>query len=115
MTPTEANVNQEALIERFTGLKDDNIEIKAALSCLTREVSDFRLIYTSGHERVVMQSDASHRRLDDHEDRLKKIESILPSLVMTGKALTFVGSAMVLAIIGLIWALITGQAVVITV
>ena len=42
---------------------------------------------------------------EDHEDRMREIEKLLPAL----RAVMWVGSALGLSVIGLIWAMITGQ------
>jgi len=112
-TEASAHASSALILERIEDLRKDFQENKTSLNCLVKDLGDFRLHYTGEHQRVVMQTEASHKRLDDHERRLQEIEKILPSLVMTGKALTFVGSAVVLSILGLIWALVTGQATVV--
>lgn len=97
------------ILERINDLRGDMRENKDQLECLSKEIEDFRLLYTSEHQRVAIQSEAAHRRLDEHEKRLKTIEATMPQLVMMGKILTFVGSAVVVSIVGLIWTIITHQ------
>lgn len=49
------------------------------------------------------------RRIDEHDKRLTEVEKLMPAL----RALAWVGAAVGLSVIGLIWALITGTASVI--
>ena len=44
-------------------------------------------------------------QLEDHEDRMREIEKLVPAL----RAVMWVGAALGLSVIGLIWAMITGQ------
>lgn len=110
--PSTRNSQIGVILERIDDLRGDMRETKDKLSDLSREIGDFRLSYTGEHQTVVLKVDAAHSRLDQHEVRIKAIENALPQLVMMSKVLTFVGSAVVLSIIGLIWAILTHQAVI---
>ena len=43
--------------------------------------------------------------LDDHENRLREIEKLAPAL----RAVMWVGAVLGVSVVGLIWAMITGQ------
>ena len=46
-----------------------------------------------------------HEQMEDHEIRMRDIEKLVPAL----RAVMWVGAALGVSVIGLIWAMITGQ------
>ena len=108
----------EVILEKVSNLQEDVSEIKTEVGCLNKNYQAFQREYIKESAELSMKAVSSHRRLDVHEKRMEAIEAqmkeirdALPPLIMTNRVLAFVGGAVGLSVIALIWSLITGNAV----
>ena len=108
----------EVILERVANLQEDVSEIKTDVGCLSNNYQAFQRQCIEKGAELSMKAMSSHRRLDDHdtrltaiEDQMKEIRDALQPLIMTNKVLVFVGSAVGISVIALIWSLVTGKAV----
>lgn len=108
--------NQGVLLERLEALRCDIAELRVVVDAQSKDYRDFREAYVKAHARVEGQAEAAHRRLDEHEldhvqleGDVRQLKEQLAPVVMWGKVVAFVGSAVMLSVIALIWSLITGQ------
>lgn len=110
------DASQGVVLERIESLRCDIAELRGAVDVLTRDYRNFREVYVGAHVTLDGKADAAHRRLDDHDKRhvgleqeVEQLKNQLTPLVLWGKVVAFVGSAVMLSVIALIWSLITGQ------
>lgn len=118
-TNTDSNgrvTNQQVILERIEAVKCDLAEVRGMISELTRDYRSFREAYTKENVPLSLQAAAAHRRLDEHKEvhaklevQVEELKKQLTPLVLWGKVVAFVGSAVMLSVIALIWSLITGQ------
>ena len=108
----------EVILEKVSHIQEDVSEIKTELGCLSKNYQAFQREYIKESAELSMKAVSSHRRLDVHEKRMdaieaqmKEIRDALQPLIMTNRVLAFVGSAVGLSVIALIWSLVTGKAV----
>jgi hypothetical protein len=108
----------DVILERITNVQGDVSEIKTSVGCLSKDSQTFQRQYIRDHSEVTMKVSASHRRLDEHELRMKAIEAqmqelrdALHPLIITNRILGFIGGAVGLSVIALIWSLVTGRAI----
>ncbi len=109
-----------ALLAQKVEIMGDSIEdLKAMVKELSTSMQalEKREIVCQG--TVLNRADANHGRIEDHEKRLVQMriwqdeaQKILNQIQFGYKVVAFIGSAVGLSIIALIWALITGQAVI---
>ena len=108
----------EVILEKIVNIQKDVSEIKTEVGCLSKNYEAFQRQYIKENAELSMKAVSAHRRLDLHEQRMKAIENqmkeirdALHPLIFTNKILAFIGSALGLSLIALIWSLITGKAV----
>ena len=108
--------SQGIVLERIESLRCDIAELRGAVDVLTRDYREFREVYVGAHVSLEAKAEAAHRRLDEHingqkdlENDVKQLKEQLAPVVLWGKIIGFVGSAVMLSIIALIWSLITGE------
>ena len=108
----------EVILERITHVQEGVSEIKTEVGCLNNNYQAFRREHIKEIAELSMKTVSSHRRLDVHERRMdaieaqmKEIRDALQPLIMTNRVLAFVGSAVGISVIALIWSLVTGKAV----
>ena len=116
--PQDACGAGEVILEKIVNLQEDVSEIKTEVGCLNKNYQAFQREYIKESAELSMKTVSSHRRLDVHERRMEAIETqmkeirdALQPLIMTNRVLAFVGSAVGLSVIALIWSLVTGKAV----
>jgi hypothetical protein len=59
---------------------------------------------------VMEQLKQTEKELEDHDGRILATEKAVATLMMAYRIQVFLGSALILSILALIWSLITGQA-----
>ena len=118
--PQDACGAGEVILEKIINIQGDVSEIKIVAERLSTNYQIFQREVVRETAEATMKAAASHRRLDLHDERIKAIENqmkeirdALHPLIWTNKILAFVGSAVGLSVIALIWSLITGKAVMI--
>lgn len=82
-------------------------EVRAAVAA---EEGERRQADQANAEEVKCLSDKVPEKL---RDRLEAVENVVKPLSITMKILTFIASALVLSLMGLLWAIFTGQAAII--
>lgn len=124
----------DIVLERVANMQGDVSEIKNSVKCLDECQHRFERDYLQEHAKVVQESNAAHRRLDEFEKRMKErnadfeyrmterskesaalrvqmtaIQESMTPLIAAYRVLAFLGGALGLSVIALIWSLITGQ------
>jgi len=122
--PTPPGLNgYDVLIERITNLQLDVSEIKKSVNVLDDIQREFQREYLTEHAKVVQEATAAHRRLDEFEKRLEErnkemdkmriqmeaIQKAIAPMISAYRMLVFLGSALGLSVLALIWSMITGQ------
>lgn len=107
------DVSNAVLKERLDVVVQNTADIKAAIEKIDGRVD----VVEIANVKIDGKADAAHRRLDDHVKRLDTLEvavrnlsDAVQPLVWTSRLIAFVGTAVGVSIIALIWSLITGQA-----
>lgn len=104
------------VLSRIEALACDVKDLRSEVKTNNLAAIEFREKYYSAHEQSLNMAQRAHERLDTHNERIAAIErecealnnSVSP-LIFANKVLMFVGSALMLSIIGLIVAIITHQ------
>ena len=114
--PTTQPSNNAVIIERLEGLSLILIEIKIALKEAQEQARLFQIDYERRHAILEAQAAAAHLRLDEHEKGLKSMEDaqtatakIVAGLALQAKLINFIGAALGVSIIALIWGILTHQ------
>lgn len=103
------NTNQ-VLNERLELLIAHVAELKEMVSRLAEQVRVLEKDALAEQVRAQAKLEAAHHRLDEQEKALAHAQKILPDLVTASRIGTYLGGALILSVMALIWALITGQA-----
>ena len=112
-TSSSQNADIKVLIVEMQGVREDVNEIKRDIKCLSEREAEFERHYTGEHVKVETAASAAHRRLDILEPKVSKIEDALHPLMIQARIIVWVATLLGVSIIGLIWAIIVGQAEVI--
>lgn len=123
MTPASGSQSGDikALVVEVQGVREDIAEIKKDVKCLNERQTEFERYYTGEHVKVEAQTLSAHRRLDILEPKVEKIEVALRTEIQTirdalsplhlqAKIIVWVAALLGASVIGLIWAIIVGQA-----
>ena len=102
--------NTQVLAERVELLIANVGEVKEMVASLAEQVRVLEKDGFTDQVRVEAKLEAAHHRLDEHEKALSQTGKVLPDLVSASRIGTYLGGALVLSVLALIWALITGQA-----
>lgn len=102
--------NTQVLSERLELLIANMAELKDMMARLADQVRVLEKDGLADQVRVAAKLEAAHYRLDEHEKALAQAQKILPDLVTANRIATYVGGALVLSVMALVWALVTGQA-----
>jgi hypothetical protein len=102
-------------------IADEIKELKARFIEHDKIEREFQAQYWMRHSEVKQSAEASHRRIDKievaqaemHRD-YKQLASQIAPLIQAYKILAFLGGAIGLSIIALIWSLITGSVIIAT-
>lgn len=90
-------------------IQEDTTDIKACLRKLDKGFSDFKLEYTKEHQVVVNIAEQALGKTMENERKIDKLEQRLAPLIQANKIIAWVGAALGASVMGLIWAIITGQ------
>jgi uncharacterized protein YpuA (DUF1002 family) len=109
----KTTVERLARIEvQLEGIKKDQAEMRAWLTAVLAEMRTATgLVQSQSNSRdnfcAARSSDYTHLdgQVKDHEERLDAIEKLMPAL----KVVTWIGAALGVSIMALIWSMITGQ------
>lgn len=104
------------VLERIEQLREDVCELRRGINDLLLDYQRFRETYVGEHVKVVESSAAAHKRLDQLMDWQRQIEewrevtqSALRGLELQARIVAFVGSALGVAVIGLLISILTHQ------
>jgi len=104
------------LEERLSNLQSDITQIGCNVSTLITGFHDFRNTYVSEHAKVVSRTEAHGETLIDHKKRIEELEKeykklldMITPLIQTNKVVVWIGAVLGMSVLGLIWAIITGQ------
>jgi hypothetical protein len=114
---TITNAELRVYVEKIVA---DIADLKTSLKEHDRVERDFQREYWQRHTKVAESAERAHFRIDDLVETIREIkdwhkklgESITP-LMHTNKIILFIGGALGLSVLALIWSLITGQAIII--
>jgi hypothetical protein len=116
MTPGSQtdDVTNAIILERVENLREDVSKLNELMRCYQENMTRFEL--DSSKERAVLKVGAedTKKRLDGHDRQMETLtgqikdlrDSVAP-LLYTNKLLTFLGSALMVSILTLIWSIIT--------
>ena len=101
-------------------MRDDINELKTRIDCLSAAFAERGTIHARENERLIMQADAAHRRLDILEPRVEKLDLAIRNELQTlkdavgplksqARIITWVGVMLGGSMMALIWSIITGQ------
>jgi len=103
---------QSSIITQTESINQLSTDIKK----YSNEQNQFAQECIKAHAINDKKASAAHSRLDDHDKQLgilvkwsREIDKLISPLVSTNKIAIFIGGGIGLSIIGLIWAIITGQ------
>ena len=106
----------DVLIERVGNVQSTVDETARLVADLSKRLQTFETTEVREHAVMDNRITAAHGRLDqqrqsldDHEKRLDGMDKAVQPLVMMYKVVAFLGSALILSVIALIWSMITGQ------
>lgn len=104
------------LVERLKNLQDDLVKIDQGVSSLNDKFGCFERGYLVEHAKVVNRADEAHARLADHlkriemlEARFEQLSKLISPLIQTNKIVVWIGGALGLSVLGLVWSILTGQ------
>jgi chromosome segregation ATPase len=113
MTPLTTNA---VLVERMEAVRNDLADIKASIILLTANAQSLSTEYAREHARLADKVAESNARVDRHESKLELIENVLKQLrddISPLKVMyrinVFVVSGAAVAVVGLIFAILTHQ------
>ena len=108
----------DVILEKINNVQGDVSEIKQDVKNLSNNYRAFERESIRERANLVGKVNAAQtyaeenrRRIVDIEKKMTEIQNALQPLIATNKLLAFIGGALGISIIALIWALITGQAI----
>lgn len=114
MLPTD----EQVLHERIKNLQEDLDSIDRGISSLNKCFTDFEKSYLVEHGKVENRTEDAHQKLLEHLKRIERLERsfetldrMIQPLIQTNKAVIWIGGALGVSVLGLIWSIITGQVV----
>ena len=110
MTPQPIDVSNSVLNQKIDALQQTLNEVRASLVRLDDEARKAEIESVRNNARIENKADAANARIDRLAAQMVALEHDIPALMLAYKVLVFIGGALGLSIIALIWALITGQA-----
>jgi outer membrane murein-binding lipoprotein Lpp len=117
---TTVSASAGVILERIDQLRCDVGNLSGRFDALSAGVEQFKLTYTAEHIKLVDQAVSAHKRIDDHDRRLEAMEAVLRAEQLSAaeishqvkqmKAiLVWVGTAVGVLVITLIWEILTHQ------
>jgi len=113
----DIDVEVAVVYSKIDAMQDDLKEIKTTVKAADKRAQEFEKYYIEQHSQVVHSTNRAHARLDDYERRLCALENTLEELadlvkplVFQSRVLIWVASGFGVLIIGLLFAIFTGQA-----
>ena len=97
------------IIERIEELRRDIIAIKNDVTQTCKLVSDFQLFYTKEHTKLEALTLEMLRDLAKHDVRIETLEALIRPLVFQNKIVASVGGILLLAVVGMLFAIFTHQ------
>ena len=97
------------IIERIEELRRDIIAIKNDVTQTCKLVSDFQLFYTREHTKLEAMTLEMLRDLAKHDVRIETLEALIRPLVFQNKIVASIGGILLLAVIGILFAIFTHQ------
>lgn len=103
-------VSNEVLANKIDNLQSTLDRLEESMSKLDAEQRQSELNAARDNARIENKADSAHRRIDNLVTQLGTVQKELPTLILAYRVMAFIGGALGLSVIALIWALITGQA-----
>ena len=97
------------IIERIEELRRDIIAIKNDVTQTCKLVSDFQLFYTKEHTKLEAMTLEMLRDLAKHDVRIETLEALIRPLVFQNKIVASIGGILLLAVVGILFAIFTHQ------
>ena len=114
--PAGAGDETAVLIERLKNLSDDLAKIDRGVSSLDSRFGIFERSYLVEHAKVVNRADDAHSKITDHLRRIERLEAsfealskMIQPLINTNKIVVWIGGALGISLLGLVWSILTGQ------
>lgn len=103
-------ISNAVLAEKIDNLQVSLDRMEKSIDKLDGEQRQSELDAIRDNTRIENKADAANVRIDKMAVKVSSIEMELPSLIIAYRIMATVGSVLGISVIGLIWALITGQA-----
>ena len=97
------------IIERIEELRRDIIAIKNDVTQTCKLVSDFQLFYTKEHTKLEAMTLEMLKDLAKHDVRIETLEALIRPLVFQNKIVASIGGILLLAVVGILFAIFTHQ------
>jgi len=88
------------LLEKLESISVNQSRMESKIDSLDCKIQDL--------EKDKAKRDSMSSTIEDHEKRLRELEKLAPAM----RVVIWIAGALGLSVVGLIWALITGQAVI---
>jgi hypothetical protein len=108
-SPGTPSAQTSVILDRLDVLRCDISELKGSVETLTSNYQEFVVNYTRAHEQLEAKVIIIRERMDDHEIRLKSLEDLVKPMVYQSRIIAFVGTTLLITIIGFLWAIFTHQ------
>jgi len=95
-----ATVSTAVLLEKLISIEASNNRMESKLASLDCKIQEL--------EKDKAKKDSMANIIDDHEKRLRELEKLAPAM----KVVIWVAGTLGVSVIALVWALITGQALI---
>jgi len=110
------SIQVAAIDEKLAYLVEAVSEVKSQVGSLALDVRRFREEYLREHVRLVEQVSAAQRRIDELENAMQRLDRKIDELdlrvqplIFQARLLGFLGGAVGVLLVGLIWAILTHQ------
>ena len=104
--------NLDVIVERISNLRDDIREVKD----LVKEVGVQQQVAKEDRIKICNRVEYAHLRIDqiqkhfeDQQIEMRQLKKQVQPLIFTNKIVAAIGSIALISILGLVWALLTGQ------
>jgi septal ring factor EnvC (AmiA/AmiB activator) len=107
---SQPSKDTSAILERIDGIREDIGELKSSITTLADGYSCFKVDYTKAHEELRSDVKQVSERVNEHDktlvkhgDQLKSHEEKLAPLTLQSRIVAWVGSAIGLMVLYLLW------------
>ena len=104
------------VITHLEHVREDIGEIKENVKSLDKREAEFERMYVKEHTILADKAEDAHKRIDKQEDEISTLKNEvrvicdkLSPIIQGHKIMVFIGAALGMSVLALIWSLITGN------